>query len=151
MLWGNVKTQKINQMRIISIIALSILFQIKVSGQVIMGRIVDSKTNKPLEYVGVGIINTNFGTITDNSGYFRFEAKVDKLSIVRISMIGYEPQKFTVKELRNNKSEIKLIETTIELAEIIIKPTKERLEQQVQISLLVGVVGAGYAKEKDLK
>ena len=41
-------------------------------------------------------------------------------------MIGYEPRKFTVKDLRNNKNEIKLNEITIELAEIIIEPTKER-------------------------
>jgi CarboxypepD_reg-like domain len=113
-------------MRITSIIALILLIQIKVSGQIIEGRITDSKTNEPLEYVSIGIINTNFGTITDTNGYFKFEAKVEELSIVRISMIGYEPQKFTVKALRNNKNEIKLNETTIELAEIIIKPTKER-------------------------
>ncbi len=113
-------------MRIISTIALILLIQIKVFGQVIAGRITDSKTNEPLEYVSIGIINTNFGTISDSNGYFKFEAKVEELSIVRISMIGYESQKFTVKELRNNKNEIKLIETTIELAEIIIKPTKER-------------------------
>ncbi|NOY51942.1 MAG: carboxypeptidase-like regulatory domain-containing protein [Chlorobi bacterium] len=113
-------------MRIISIIALILLIQIKISGQEISGRITDSKTNKPLEYVSIGIINTNFGTITDSNGFFKFEAKGEELSIVRISMIGYKPQKFTVKDLRNNKNEIKLNETTIELAEIMIKPTKER-------------------------
>ena len=113
-------------MRIISVFVLILMIQAKVSGQIIEGRIIDSKTSEPLEYVSIGIINTNFGTITDTNGYFKFEAKVDELSIVRISMIGYEPQKFTVKDLRNNKNEIKLNETTIELAEIIIKPTKER-------------------------
>lgn len=113
-------------MRITSIIALILLIQIKVSGQVIAGKIIDSNTNKPLEYVSLGIINTNFGTITDDKGYFKFEAKVDELSIVRLSMIGYEPQKFTVKELIERKNEIKLDEKTTELAEVIIKPTKER-------------------------
>ena len=113
-------------MKIISVIALTLLIQANISGQIIEGRIIDSKTNEPLEYVSIGIINTNFGSITDTNGYFKFEAKVEELSIVRISMIGYEPQKFTVKDLRNNKNEIKLNETTIELAEIIIKPTKER-------------------------
>ena len=112
-------------MRITSIIVLILLIQIKVSGQIIAGRIIDSETNEPLEYVSIGIVNTNFGTITDTNGYFKFEAKVEELSIVRISMIGYESRKFTVKDLRNNKNEIKLNKTTIELAEIIIKPTKE--------------------------
>ena len=113
-------------MKTISIIALILLIHIKVSGQIIAGRITDSKTNEPLEYVSIGIIDTNFGTITDSNGYFEFEAKAEELFIVRISMIGYEPQKFTVKELKKHKNEIKLKETTIELAEIIIKPTKER-------------------------
>ena len=109
-----------------TIIVLILLIQIKVSGQVITGRITDSKTNKPLEYVSIGIIDTNFGTISDSNGYFRLDAKVENSSIVRISMIGYDSQKFTVKELRNNKNEIKLKKTTIELTEVIIKPTKER-------------------------
>jgi len=113
-------------MKIISIIALIVFFQFRVSGQEIVGRIVDAKTNKPLEYVGVGIINTNFGTITDKNGHFSFEAKVNELSIVRISMIGYESQTFTVKELRQNKNDIKLNEASIVLPEVIIKPTTER-------------------------
>ncbi len=84
-------------MRITSIIALILLIQIKVSVQIIAGRIIDSKTNKPLEYASIGIINTNFGTITDTNGYFKVETKVEKLSIVRISMIGYEPQNLTLR------------------------------------------------------
>ena len=113
-------------MRIISTIVLILLIQIKVFGQAIVGRITDSKTNEPLKYVSIGIIDTNFGTISDNNGYFKLDAKVKESSIVRISMIGYESQKFTVKELRNNKNEIKLKKTTIELAEVIVRPTKER-------------------------
>ena len=113
-------------MRITSIAVLILLIQIKVSGQIITGKITDSKTNEPLEYVSIGIINTNFGTVSDSSGYFKLDANVEESSIVRISMIGYESRKFTVKELKNNKNEIELKKTTIELAEVIIKPTKER-------------------------
>jgi len=51
---------------------------------------------------------------------------VEELSIVRISMIAYEAQKFTVKDLKTNKNDIKLNKTIIELAEIIIKPKNER-------------------------
>jgi len=113
-------------MRITSIIALILFVQISIYGQIIEGRITDSKTNESLEYVSIGIVNTNFGTITDINGYFKFEAKVEESSIVIISMIGYKTQKFTVKDLINNRNEIKLDETTFELAEIIIKTTKER-------------------------
>ena len=141
---GNIrKPRKNNQMKIISIITLILLIQINVSGQVIVGRITDSKTNEPLEYVSIGIINTNFGTITNNNGYFKLEAKGEELSIVRISMIGYEPQKFSVKELENNKNEIKLNEIFIELAEIIIRPTKERKVGAMNSDRLSGWSGWG--------
>ena len=118
--------QNNKQMRTILIIILIPLIQLKVLGQFVEGRITDSKTNDPLEYASIGIINTNFGTITDGSGHFKFDAKVERQSIVRISMIGYEPQKFTLGELLGHKNEIKLDEKTIELSEVIIKPTIER-------------------------
>ena len=102
------------------------MVQVKVRGQIVKGRITDSKTNKPLEYVSIGIINTNFGTITDSSGHFKFDAKAEGRSIVRISMIGYEPQQFTLGKLLGHKNEIKLDEKTIELSEVIIEPTIER-------------------------
>lgn len=111
-------------MRLILISILILFIQFKISGQILKGRIIDSKTYEPLEYVSIGIINTTHGTITDNMGYFKFEAKgQDLLSVVRISMIGYESQKFTVDELENNNNEIKLVETTIELVEVIITVT----------------------------
>jgi len=127
-------------MRIISVIALIFFIQANISGQIIEGRIIDSKTNEPLEYVSIGIINTTLATITDTNGYFKFQAKVEELYIVRISMIAYEAQKFTVKDLKTNKNDIKLNKTTIEPAEIIIKAKKERkLEQRVLTGLILGV------------
>ncbi len=130
-------------MKTASIIALILLIQIKVSGQIIEGWITDSKTNEPLKYVSIGIINTNYGTITDSAGYFKFEAKVKEQSIVRISMIGYEPLEFSVKELENHKNKIKLNEITIKLAEVIIKPTKERKVGAMNSNLFSGWSGWG--------
>ena len=81
--------------RIIPICILVILFQAEIQGQIIKGRIIDSKTGDPLAYVGIGIINTAFGTITDEKGEFVFDAAGEDLSsIVRISMTGYKPQKY---------------------------------------------------------
>jgi hypothetical protein len=112
-------------MRITSIIALILIIQIKASGQMIAGRIIDSKTNEPLEYVSIGIINTNYGTITNTNGYFEFEAKVEELSIVRISMIGYEAQTFSVKELLGKENVIKLNRSVIQLEEVTVKSGAE--------------------------
>ncbi|NOZ46521.1 MAG: carboxypeptidase-like regulatory domain-containing protein [Chlorobi bacterium] len=132
-------------MRLISICILIIFLQFEIHGQVLKGRIIDSKTNEPLEYVSVGIIKTTYGTITNKKGQFIFEAKgQDLLSIVRISMIGYEPQEFTVVELENNNKDIKLVETTFKLTEVIIKPTtKERNVGATGFNIFAGWSGWG--------
>lgn len=114
-------------MKFFSICFWILLFQLEVHGQLLKGTVSSANSNKPLEYVSVGIINTSFGTITDVKGHFELEVKgLDLLSIVRISMVGYKQQKFTIEELLLNTKEIKLIEDTIRLAEIIIKPTTTR-------------------------
>jgi hypothetical protein len=110
---------------------LSILILLSYSeiyGQVLKGQIVDSKTNEPLEYVSIGIINTPFGTISDDKGYFEFEYnKQDLSSIVRISMIGFEPQTFPISDLLQKDNKIKMVETSYVLNEVVIKPTKNRV------------------------
>ena len=99
-----------------------------INGQVIKGQIFDSRTNEPLEYVSIGVINTNLGTISNDSGYFEFDSKGQDLSsTVRISMIGYKPQTFTIEQLLQPDLTIKLIKATYEIKEVIISPTKKRI------------------------
>jgi len=107
---------------------LLILSQLDTTGQIIRGQIIDSTTNKPLKYVSVGIINTSFGSITDDKGYFEFGYKnQDSSSTVRISMIGYENQTFSIKDLSENDQVIKLAETFYKIDEILITPSTERI------------------------
>ncbi len=115
-------------MRLLIISCLLILFQIDTLGQILRGQIIDSETNEPLEYVSVGIINTTFGAITDEKGFFEFGYKdQDSLSILRISMIGFENQTFSIKELSQSDHVIKLAETSYEIDEIIITPSVEKI------------------------
>ncbi len=115
-------------MRLFIASCLLILSQINTSGQIIKGQILDSKTNKSLEYVSVGIINTSFGAITDDKGYFEFGYKdLDSSSTVRVSMIGYENQIFSIQDLSQKDQVIRLTETCYEIAEIIITPKIEKI------------------------
>lgn len=101
---------------------------IELYGQIIKGQIVDSKNNEPLEYVSIGIINTLLGTITDDKGYFKLEYKNQDLSsTVRISMIGYESQTFSILELLQKDIKIKMNETSYQINEVVIKPTIKRV------------------------
>lgn len=102
------------------------LFELK--GQSFKGWITDSLTGEPLEYASIGIIDTRFGATSDEQGYFAFEAKeVDDSARVRISMIGYKAQIFSVEELEHRVAEIKLLESPFKLEEVVVKAsTSER-------------------------
>ncbi|MDF1575882.1 MAG: carboxypeptidase-like regulatory domain-containing protein [Bacteroidales bacterium] len=96
------------------------------SGQQVEGRILDSRSNIPLEYANIGIIGTRLGTITDQQGVFHLEAPgQDPESTVRISMIGYKTQTFTLAELRDSENLIRLEVDPIPLAEVSISPLGE--------------------------
>ncbi len=119
------------------------------SGQVIKGQIFDSRTNEPLEYVSIGIINTHFGTISDEKGCFEFEyRKQDLSSIVRISMIGYEPQTFSISDLLQNENKIKMTEISYEIQEVLITPTKKRVVGATGFNKFQGWSGWGGLHER---
>lgn len=118
-------------------------------GQVVKGQIVDSKTNEPMEYVSIGIINTHFGTISDDKGCFEFEYKKQDLSsIVRISMIGYEPQTFSISDLLQKEVKIKMIETSYDIQEVLITPTKKRVVGATVFNKYLGWSGWGGLHER---
>lgn len=99
---------------------------IHLNGQAIEGRILDSLSSLPLEYVSVGIINTRYGTITDQKGEFGLKVReVEPESMVRISMIGYKSQTFTLDELLNRNNVIKLVVEPIAIEEVTVKPFSE--------------------------
>jgi hypothetical protein len=96
------------------------------NGQQIDGRIVDSLDNTPLEYANIGLVGTFFGTITDQQGVFHLETpEQDPESTVRISMIGYKAQTFTLSELQDSGNLIKLVVDPVQLAEVTITPMGE--------------------------
>ena len=102
---------------------------IHLNGQAIEGRILDSLRNMPLEYVSIGIINTRYGTITDQKGEFGLELQeVEPESMVRISMIGYKSQFFTLEELLNRNKVIKLVVEPFPIEEVTVKPFGEPYE-----------------------
>jgi len=109
-------------MKLISTIFLFFL-TLQLQAQLISGKVIDSSSEKPLEYVNLGVINTQIGITTNEKGEFSLDIKGQSLkAIVRISMIGYKPQTFPIEELTNKENLIKLINTPVQLAEITAKP-----------------------------
>lgn len=99
------------------------LLTLQLQAQIITGKVIDSSSEKPLEYVNLGVIDTPLGITTNEKGEFSLDIKSQSLkAIVRISMIGYKPQTFTIEELSNKENIIKLINNPVQLGEITAKP-----------------------------
>jgi hypothetical protein len=95
------------------------------SQEVIDGTVIDSKTKKPVEYVNIGFIGKNIGTVSDVNGAFSIsiEEQLSDDSIL-FSCIGYESRFIHVEDLKNNKSgDVFLSEKLIKLNEVIVTPT----------------------------
>ncbi|OFX83235.1 MAG: hypothetical protein A2W99_12555 [Bacteroidetes bacterium GWF2_33_16] len=95
----------------------------------IEGKVLDNK-QQALQYVSIGIINKTYGTISNESGYFKIQINENQLAYndsLRFSMIGFESRLFSVKEMFDNRfSTIILIEKIESIPEVVI--TSRRLE-----------------------
>ncbi|MCK9423523.1 MAG: carboxypeptidase-like regulatory domain-containing protein [Bacteroidales bacterium] len=106
------------------------LLSIQLHCQIITGKVLDSSNGYPLEYVSIGVVESPFGTISNEKGEFSFEVNgQSKKAIVRFSMIGYISQTFLLEELSNRKNVIYLTNEPITLAEVIIKPFSGKLKK----------------------
>jgi hypothetical protein len=103
---------------------------LQLQAQLITGKVLDSSSEKPLEYVNLGVIDTPIGITTNEKGEFSLDIK-GKLpkAVVRISMIGYKPQIFQIEELTNKENIIKLVNEPIQLGEVTVKPFLGKLKK----------------------
>ena len=89
----------------------------------ISGKIFDGKSNKPLPYVTIGILNHEIGTVTDTDGNFQISLKKEfENDTIRISMVGYESIEITVKDIweKENPLYFNMIEEISELNEVVV-------------------------------
>ncbi|MGD1945350.1 MAG: carboxypeptidase-like regulatory domain-containing protein [Croceivirga sp.] len=114
----------------------------------LLGRIVDAKTNLPLSYVNVGILNKEVGTVTDTLGYFdlQIEDGFDN-DTLRVSRIGYKAKDFLLENILNEADTVKieLVEEISELNEVVVsaKAFKRRTLGNKTESKFLGT-GFGY-------
>lgn len=84
----------------------------------ISGKILDQKTNEPLESVVIAVIKNGKATTTDEQGNFRLEVTGDSCLVI-ISMIGYHSKLIL---LTQRFSIIHLERGPVDLKEVIITP-----------------------------
>ena len=69
----------------------------------IVGKVVDSKTQKPLQSVVATIQNTNITALTDAQGMFVLENIVVGNQLLKINSVGYAQQLLAVEVVEGKK------------------------------------------------
>tara|TARA_R110002049_G_scaffold38978_1_gene120328 strand:+ start:15126 stop:15536 length:411 start_codon:yes stop_codon:yes gene_type:complete len=89
------------------------------------GTIINSITQKPIEFVNIGILKKNKGTISNKNGVFNLTLDgTFKNDTLTISHLGYHSQIIPIKNEKNLK--IYLAPKTNDLPEIILTNKKKR-------------------------
>lgn len=102
------------------------------------GLVVDAISNQPIPFANVIIYGTNIGSVTDLDGRFKFFGIEPGFVKVQVSSIGYETTISDEIQVTNAKTrfiEIKLNETTTELAEINVKVSPFKRKQESPVSM----------------
>ncbi|RJP62170.1 MAG: TonB-dependent receptor [Ignavibacteriales bacterium] len=96
------------------------LFSASLFAQVqIVGTIVNSENNQPLENVNITIVGTTFGTSSDSKGNFQLVGNFNKNDIIKISHLGFEIIEISVRDFQND-SILKLVPRVLSSQSILI-------------------------------
>lgn len=94
------------------------------------GIVKDSITGEPLSYVSVLFENSTIGTMTDDNGAFSIQNNKG-LSKLIITSLGYDNKVVSLKAgHKNDGLDIRIRPTSFEIAEVIVKPKKEKYSRK---------------------
>lgn len=115
-------------MKIISLLFLSLTFNLINAQNICKGVLLDSTTNKPIEFANIGIVGKGFGTVTNENGEFNF-AVPDSLTgfPIKASMIGYKSKTQTLTAI-NSKEKIVLAQALTNLNEVSVSAKKTKVK-----------------------
>lgn len=116
------------QIRTKHILSLLIIFTLSifnVGKAQVMGKVIDSKTQKPLEGVNVFYPGTNYGVQTDLEGVFVL--KEDSIwNTLTVSSIGYETKTVKIKRGKSKDLVVKLTQDSKMLSEVTVKAKRHK-------------------------
>lgn len=105
---------------------------------VLKGRVVNQANNEPVAFANVVIWNSTTGMVTDSDGRFRFANLAPGFLHVQVSSIGYETytsEAILVTNAREAVLMIALVETSIDLEAVTVRPSTFRKSEESPVSL----------------
>ena len=95
----------------------------------IKGSVTDSITGEPLPYVAVLLKGTTIGGTTDLDGNFEISTS-SRVRTLQISYLGYSTKELEFVPGKATGLKIELAPTSINLTEVLVKPTKEKYSKK---------------------
>ena len=92
------------------------------------GVVTDSVSGEPVPFASVYVVNSQTGTQTDMNGEFSFLVNV-KQDTLSTSFIGYKPYTCPLILPLKKSLQIRLAPESYELAEVVVKPKRERYKK----------------------
>ncbi len=94
---------------------------------VILGKVVDAKTKKPIAFVSVTVEGSNIGTVTNTEGKFKLQFdRTDEMKFITFKYISYKNETIAIDKIPEKDFIIKLTPSVIPLDEIIIRPNNPK-------------------------
>lgn len=93
------------------------------------GVVLDSLTNKPMDFISVYFKNTSSGCVTNSKGEFYVKDSSGADTLV-VDAVGYAKRYLLIKPGQNSNLTVRLKPASIELAGAVIKPKRERYRRK---------------------
>ena len=102
--------------------------QERVYKQQIAGTVFETNSDIPVEYVNIGIVGKNIGTVSDQNGNYKLQINHENYNdTLQFSCIGYYPYSVTVLDfIHLNSQNVRLEKRSYNLTEVVVHPKKFR-------------------------
>lgn len=111
--------------------------------RILSGSITDAATGEALPFATVSLKGTAHGTVSNAQGLYAFRLPARSNVPLIANYIGYEPFEISVSEIKGNEFHIKLVASSIQLEELVIRP----LTPEEYIKLAVSKFDENYADQ----
>ncbi len=108
------------------------------SQNIIKGKITDNKTQKPIEFVNIFVLNNQYGTISDKNGNYELTKlpKNNKIIKIQFSLIGYKTVLKTINiENKSQVLNISMEPTILKTEEVVISGGTYSTQHENAISI----------------
>ena len=126
-------------------IVLLLLLSLTLSAQkgTIKGKIVDAKTNDPVEFAAVLIQGTTIGTTSDIEGNFQFNEVAPGFKRLLVSSVGFKTTESSEIQVQGNQTvfiDVAILESAVQLNEVTVRQnlTVKKIESPISV-ISIGV------------